>query len=383
MNKQDRRIRVLEIVPKLISAGGQRVVLDLAQNLDSRKFQVEIVSLYPFSEEPFELCAREAGIQVHYLNKKAGFDPHVLFDMKNVFNTRKPDVVHNHLYGLYTILPSSLIYKTPVLVHTVHTLAEQEAPMIHRMIQKFAFQRLNVLPVSISRTVQQAFWELYGNIDSPLIYNGVDVRKFVLRPSARLEWRKKIKLPDKKFVFVNIASFTSPKNHHLLLEAFSIVLQNCPDSVLLLIGDGPLRQEMESYAAMLGIFETVVFAGLRSDIPDVLNASDCFVLSSDWEGLPISILEAMAAYKPVIATDVGGVSEVVSHSENGLLVQAGDVRKLSSALISLYQDVDRAKIMGQRGRETVEKRFDVREMASQYDEWYINQLEKTIGHTNY
>ena len=74
---------------------------------------------------------------------------------------------------------------------------------------------------------------------------------------------------------------------------------------------------------------------------------------------------------------------MLSHSENGLLIQAGDVRKLSSALISLYQDVDRAKIMGQRGRETVEKRFDVREMASQYGEWYINQLEKTIGHTNY
>jgi glycosyltransferase involved in cell wall biosynthesis len=365
------RLRVLQVIPKLTTGGGQRVAMDLVEHLDHKQFEVEIVSLYPFSGEIFEVYCKEFGLNVNYLTKQVGFDADIFFEINKVFRKYKPQVVHNHLHGLYTILPSCLLNKIPVRIHTVHSIANEEAKGLHRFIDSLAFNRLGVLPVSISRVVLKSVFEIYGEVESPVIYNGVDIRKYSFSEYERIKWREQNYIAENAFIFVNVAGFNYIKNQRLLIYAFREVLQYYPSSFLILVGDGEMRQEISSLVEELGISKRVLFTGLSSNVAQLLSASDCFVLSSDWEGLPLSVLEAMAGGKPIIATNVGGVSELIVQSENGLLVPAGDYRQFASAMIELCREPSRILKMGERSRQIAEQRFNVHEMAKQYGELYL------------
>jgi glycosyltransferase involved in cell wall biosynthesis len=350
--------------------------MDLAEYLDPDRFDVEMVSLSPYSGEIFEDYLRDAGVNVHYLSKKLGFDPHIFFEVHRVICGFKPQVVHNHLHALYTLLPSSLVNKIPVRIHTIHNLAVNESHGIHRIVNHMAFHIMGVLPVSISQTIQRSVHDIYGEIDSPVIYNGVDLEKYSPLNFQPSKLREQFGIPSDAFVFLNVASFSPQKNQRLLIFAFKDVLLHFQSVFLLLVGDGELKQEMENLVTELGISNKVLFTGKRSDVAQILSACDCFVLSSDWEGLPICILEAMAARKPIIATDAGGVPELISDSENGLLVPAGNRRLFGSAMIRLYQDPFMAMRMGGRSRQIVEERFNVREMAQQYGDLYLKLLRE-------
>ncbi len=144
---------------------------------------------------------------------------------------------------------------------------------------------------------------------------------------------------------------------------------------MLLVGDGELRTKTEELVGRFGLTERVRFLGERTDIVDILNASDFFVLSSDYEGLPISVLEAMAIGKPIIATAVGGVPELITHDVNGILVSPGNRHGLATAMVALAEAPDRAREMGERGRQIVENKFDIKQMARQYSILYMKELE--------
>jgi glycosyltransferase involved in cell wall biosynthesis len=376
------RIRVLQILPQLVTGGGQRIAMDLAEYLDRQRFDVEVVSLSPYSGKIFEIYMNDLGSNVHYLSKRLGFDPHIFIEVQQLFTEFKPQVVHNHLHTLYAILPSSLLNRIPVRIHTIHSLANQEAKGLHRFVSRIAFNQLGYVPVSISQAVFKSVREVYGKVNSPVIYNGIDVGKYTPSKAQSKEWRNQFGIPKDSFVYVNVAHFSLLKNQRLLVLAFVVVLQKFPSSFLILVGDGELRQEISVLVEELGISNKVLFTGVRSDVANILYASDCFVLSSDWEGLPVSILEAMAASKPIIATNVGGVPELVSHSENGFLAPAGDYHGLGSAMVQLRAEPSLARRMGERSRQIAEERFDVRKMAKEYGELYINQLEKIHSRQN-
>jgi glycosyltransferase involved in cell wall biosynthesis len=370
------RVRVLQIVPQLITGGGQRVVMDLVENLDRQQFDVEMVSLSAYSGQIFEVYLRNQGVKVQYLHKRLGLDAHIFFEVNRVVRGFKPQVIHNHLHALYTLLPASLINRIPVRIHTIHSLAGQEAKGFHRLINRMAFNNLGVVPVSISRTVLKSVQDIYGEVDSPVIYNGIDSGKYSLTSNQSNKLREQLGISDDAFVFVNVARFSFLKNQRLIVNAFRDVLYYFPSAYLVMVGDGELRPVIANLAEELGISRRILFLGIRNDVAQILCASNCFVLTSNWEGLPISVLEAMAASKPVIATNVGGVPELISPFENGLLVETGNCDQLKSAMIELCRNPDRAKRMGERGKLIVNERFNVHEMAKQYGELYIKILGK-------
>ena len=370
------RIRVLQVIPKLGTGGAERLVLDLAKHLDSRQFDVSIVSLYPFSGESFEMEAANTGLPIFYLSKRRGLDLEIFIQVTKLVKKFQPHVVHNHLYLLYTLLPACLLSRVPVRIHTVHSIATREVSGIHRYIHRCAFKHLKVIPVSISSIVLETIRDVYGIYESPVIYNGIDTDRFMPSEAHRRIWRLKNGIPEDVMVFVNIARFQTPKNHRLLIEAFYYTVQTIPNVMLLLVGDGELRSDISKIVNDKGLQNSVKFLGVRTDIPDILNATDVFVLSSDWEGLPISIIEAMAAGKPVITTDVGGVSELIINYRNGILVPRGDVQQLTEAMKKLAKDREMADGMGKQGRLMVREKFDVQTMARQYGELYLNCLLK-------
>ncbi len=171
-------------------------------------------------------------------------------------------------------------------------------------------------------------------------------------------------------VITCVANLRPAKAHHVLVEAFSLVAKQHPDTRLRLVGDGISRTAIEQQITRLQLDSKVEVMGQRLDVPDILADSDVFVLSSLWEGMPGSLLEAMAAAMPVVATAVGGVPEVVVHEETGLLVEPNDPGQLAEAIARLIVDPRLRLMMGQRGLARVVSHFDLAAKVRDYDALY-------------
>lgn len=203
---------------------------------------------------------------------------------------------------------------------------------------------------------------------------GVDLKRFSM-PKGSQSIREELSLGDQDIVITCVAEFTSTKNHRFLLDAWHKLAREEPQAHLLLVGDGHLRKAMERKVRIEGI-PRVRFLGFRKDVPQLLHATDIFVLPSRREGLPRSIMEAMAAGKPVVATDVRGSRDLVEHEVTGLLVQLGDVEGLAQAILRLIRDPELRQRMGQAGREKI-KAYSLdhvlQEMAIIYERYLLKK----------
>jgi glycosyltransferase involved in cell wall biosynthesis len=164
-----------------------------------------------------------------------------------------------------------------------------------------------------------------------------------------------------------VAALRPEKNHELLLRAMRLVVNELPKARLLVIGEGPERPRIEVFARKLGLSESVYLAGARSDVPELLSLLTAFVLTSHNEANPVSILEAMACGKPVVATRVGSVAETVLDRETGFLAPAGDARRIARHLLHLLRKPQLAQRMGQRGREAVVTGWSLERMVHGYE----------------
>ena len=181
-------------------------------------------------------------------------------------------------------------------------------------------------------------------------------------------------LAEIDFVIGTVARLVWFKGLQTLLAALPSVLATCQKTRLLIVGDGPLRQELEQQSRQLGIHEHVFFLGEREDVPDLLALFDVFVLPSVSEGMPITILEAMAAAKPIVATHVGGIPDTVSEGQTALLVQARDPSALAEAIIRLYQDQNLRINMGKAARACVLSDFTGEKMIGRTVHLYNSLL---------
>jgi glycosyltransferase involved in cell wall biosynthesis len=218
--------------------------------------------------------------------------------------------------------------------------------------------------VAVSQEIRQLFIEQWQIPPARItaIRNGIALDRFLgIAPGTTNNGRPTI---------TNIASLTPQKAQHLLLEAAKLVLAEMPETQFMIVGMGKLEQTLKTQAQDLGIAHNVDFTGLRHDIPDVLAASDIFVLSSLWEGLPVSALEAMAAARAVVLTNVGGNQELVQSGENGLIVPPDDVPALAEALLTLLRDKSARISMGEAARDQVSQAFGMDAFARQYEETY-------------
>ena len=365
-------VRVLHIVPNLGVGGAEKLVLDLLRYRDKLRFDVAVCSLYPKGDTWIERELAKNRIRVFYLNKRLGPDPRVIPGLFRVFKKYRPDVVHTHRYVLRYSLWPALVFNTPVRIHTVHNIAEKEVDLPGRIIHRIAFKFLNVHPIGVSREISKTVSRFYKTNSAPYIYNGVPTDSYHVNGNSRREHQGFLKINDNHFVCLHIGRFSPQKNHKLLVKAFSRVLSEIPDAILIMVGYGELRLEVDRLVRSLGLEDNVRLLGVREDVPDLLAVSDLLVLSSNWEGVPLVVLEAMAAGKPVVATSVGGVPELVVPGETGLLVPPGDEGAFAGAITWVHKNASSAIKMGERGREIVKAKFDTKAMTSKYEELYLN-----------
>lgn len=350
-------MRIVQLIPTLSVGGAERIVALLAREQVKLGHHVDVVVLGPSEDSWIERDVRAQGIPVHFLDKGPGMSVGVIPRLAKLLRSLQPDVVHTHLHVLKYLLPSRAVHRPAAIVHTLHNLAENEAVASDQAVQQAVF-RWRVAAVAIGEAVAESVRELYGIEPRSIIPNGIEVDRFAPGEGARERLRAELSVPADAPVFVVVGRLNPQKNHALLLESFAQV----PASAhLLVVGDGELRADLEAQAPS----DRVHFLGIRRDVPDLLATADVFVLSSDWEGNPLVVMEAMAAGKPVVATSVGCVPELVVDGA-GVLVDKGDGAGLTAAMRAYADDPERVGRDGAAALAHAKERFDVSAMASAY-----------------
>ncbi|MDR4477169.1 MAG: glycosyltransferase family 4 protein [Nitrospira sp.] len=296
--------------------------------------------------------------------------------LARVFRQFRPDVVHTHKYK-DSILGSIVARYTgvPHVVRVVHGMPEpfqglRNVKMSAYMIaDRFVTRRLVDKVIAVSSEIEQVLGRLYGQGRLVCIHNGIDleaVRVTTQRADKRKEWGV-----DGKAILIGTVGRLAPvKGHAVLLEAFRILSQFHPNVVLIFVGDGPLRVELEAEANRMGLGRTVIFSGHQEQSYDFINMMDVFVLPSLHEGIPMVLLEALALRRPVVASRVGGIPEVLAHSYSGVLVSPNNPEELATAIQSLIENPSKAVAFGSSGRSQVESEFSADLMATRTAEMY-------------
>jgi glycosyltransferase involved in cell wall biosynthesis len=251
----------------------------------------------------------------------------------------------------------------------VHNIAECEIEPRARWLQRLVY-RQGVIPVAVAREVAASLERMYGIGGCRVVWNCIPIDLYASPQTTRAAWRAKQGFPEEAILFVCVARFAPQKNHALLINAFAKGPASDPRAHLVLAGEGVLRAELQVRVNQLGLTSRVHFLGLRTDIPDVLGASDVFVLSSAYEGNPLSVIEAMAAGLPVVGTSVGGVPELLQNGTEGFIVPPDNAEQLSDAMMTLLKDGNLRSVMGAAAATRAKEKFDVSAMIRAYEELY-------------
>jgi glycosyltransferase involved in cell wall biosynthesis len=365
------KMKVVHIVPMLSPGGAERVAVHIVRGLNRQRYEPIVISFTERLGCDLDSLLEEAGVEVRYLGKHPGFDYRVYPRLHPAIKYYRPDIVHTHLHVLRYALPSLLLLKRTSLLHTVHNLAEREIEPRARWIQRYALNH-GVVPVAVAQEVALSLERLYGVRRCRVISNGIPTDCYACPRTPRSDWRTTQGFADEDVLFVCVARFAPQKNHALLVKAFAQGPAADPKAHLVLVGEGILREGLEEQAKNLGLDDRVHFLGLRTDIPDVLGAMDVFVLSSDWEGNPLSVIEAMASGLPIVSTDAGGVPKLFESGKEGFIVPRGDVQVLANSMAYLLRDQEARQSFGRAAARRAKENFDVSTMVQAYEELYDN-----------
>lgn len=356
-------MRVMQVIYSFGVGGSEIVACNIALNMGT-DIEHGIAALE--FDGPLRQVLDDKGVNTWVVNRQSGERMGPMFRLWKAMRAFKPDVVHtHHLYELIYAWPGAL-FTGARIIHTEHEFYSLMKPNASFRLRLLSLFCRAVTGVNVETA---AFLKEKVGIPSRKVYtvvNGINLERFGrCRPD-----RASLGLNENDLIVGIIARLSQVKDHPMLLRAFRMVAEKLPQARLLIIGDGPIRQQLEQLAGEFGLGKMVRFLGTRSDIPELLSCMDIVVLSSKEEGLPLSILEAMAAAKPVVATDVGGVSTVVRPGETGLLVPAGDNEAMASALLSLLETPEKASQMGRNGRRLIEQNYDLEKTLSEYISLY-------------
>jgi sugar transferase (PEP-CTERM/EpsH1 system associated) len=356
---------VAHVVQTLGWGGLERVVLDLTRALDRARFQPLVVALS--DHVPMADLFEAAGVPVHSVPQR-GLDWRLPGRLAALLRREQVAIVHAHNFGRFFYAgPAARLARVPVALYTEHSNTRPDERAL--WLTQRRLSRLAPRIAAVSDAVRDYLIARQGLPAERIVTlsNGIDVGQYRLAESERLAARRELGLPERGLVVGTVARLVPVKNQALLLRALALCAGQPPH--LVLAGDGPLRAELEALARTLGVGEWVRFAGLCRDVPRVLAALDVFALTSHSEGLPIAVIEAMAAGLPVTATAVGGLPELVAHESTGLLVGPDDAEALAQAWQRLHEPELRRRL-GQAGQRVAVVRYSLDAMVAGYSALY-------------
>lgn len=353
-------MKILQVIPYFCFGGAETMCENLTYALKNMGHEVTVVSLYQ-EQTPISRRMEEAGVKLLHLDKKLGLDVSMVAKLAKIMKDVRPDVVHTHLDVIKYAVAAAQLSGIKKCVHTVHNVADQEAEgRIQKFVNTLYFKLGWSTPVALSPEVRRTILEFYGLPENkvPVVYNGVDLSRCIPKENYAAE----------NMALLHIGRFNHQKNHKGLLEAFQKILAKFPNARLNLLGDGELMEETKAYAEALGIAGNVHFLGSQSNVYPYLNQADLFLLPSTFEGMPMTIIEAMGTGLPIVASKVGGVPDMLQNGESGLLVSC-DPEETAQAVLTLMENPDLREKLGRNARKD-SVRFSAAFMAEQYTKIY-------------
>jgi sugar transferase (PEP-CTERM/EpsH1 system associated) len=359
-----RPLRVCHVSLTLKTGGLERLLADIARHYDPDESAPEFVAMQEIGRFADEI--RQTGCRVQQLNPAGRIGQ--IRQLMRLFRSGKFDVVHTH--NTYPHLYASLAAKlagVPVVINTRHG---QRAG--HGWKSRVQFRWASHLVdriVAVSDDAAQLCIRADGVNSKKVVrlWNGIDLNDFHFTG------------PQTNPIAISVARLSAEKDFPTLLRAIAVAVREVPDLKLKLVGDGPERSRLEQLVRELGIERNVEFLGERKDVPSLLTQAGFFVTASLTEGISLTLLEAMAVGLPVIATSVGGNSEIVDPPRTGRLVPAAEPESLASAIVEMCGQQTEWVAMGQAGRSRVAEHFEVRRMVSDYERLYRELVAQKQG----
>ena len=374
-------MRILQVAYKSQIYGGEKVLLDLTRGLMDRGHDLFVACP---SYGPLPEALKAEGAEVFIIPMRKTYDLLAIYRLYKILRKYKIDVIHSH--GLLVNILSrvaSYLANTRVSISTAHIpLNLKSGKQAQNILEKLMIPYYLILDTLTSHFNDKIIAVSHA-VKRDLMEQGVDPKRIVVvqngidsnRGRGNNQGTKgKLKRNGNHPIVGTITRLSPQKDIPTFLKMASLISKDVPKAQFLIVGDGEKRRELQDLAHKLGLGDHIRFLGYRKDVLDLLRTFDIFALSSLWEGLPIVILEAMAAEKPVVATAVDGVTEAVEHGKTGLLVEPRRPDLLAKSVVELINNPGRAKTMGKKGREKLEKSFSIERVINTVEQIYFSQM---------
>ncbi len=356
--------------------GIETLIYELTQNIDRQIYKPEVLVF--FKGGILEKTLVDKCIPLHCIEKGEGFKWYVVSRLSRIIEQRRIKIIHTNNYDtwLYGVLAATINRKV-FHVHTQHSnLVNKKKKYVENLLGRFTDE-----VVAVSANVKDSLKEYWSKRKSiHVIHNGIDVHKFCPQTKVRSETRLKYNISDDIFLLGIVARLVPVKDHKTLFKAFSLLSSEINNIHLFVVGDGVLKNELEEKINIMGLSKKITFVGESLDIYAILPAMDLFVLSSLSEGLSVTLLEAMSTGLPIVATNVGGNTEIVEDGYNGFLVPPKNPKALSKAVEKLYLNRDLHKQMAINARKKAIDHFSLEKWIDSYESLYSTYTNNMNKH---
>jgi glycosyltransferase involved in cell wall biosynthesis len=373
------KIKVLETIRQGKIGGGESHVLTLVKELDKSLFEPVVLS---FTPGPMVDELEKLGIKTHVIYTERGFDFKLTNQIKQLLIDEKIELVHNHGTRAASNLWRACKKLNIPTIYTVHGWSFHDdqsffVKNVRILSEKLITSQANQT-ISVSHSNQKTGQDHIKGFKSTVIRNGIDLNKFnyqAIQSSIRAEYN----IPENHVLIGYIVRMDIQKDPITMVKAFKEVYDQYDDVTLLMIGEGPLKQETEALVKELGIGDRLILDNFRQDVPNVLAGIDIYCLPSLWEGLPIGMLEAMAMKKCIVATRVDGSKEILKDMENGLLIEPQQPQMLAEALLKVIKNKELRDSTASNAFQTIQNEFTAVAMTKKVEELYFKVLGKQVA----
>ncbi len=368
------RIKVLHLIGTLSPGGAERNLYYLAPNFAKSEFSYSICCLMRKGSMAEEI--ENYGVPVYELGFRRRYTIQTILKLKRLLKEKQITILHTHLFepGFIGRIAAWLA-GTPVIITHEHgkTLWKR---WYHRLFERLALARTD-MRIVVSRDIMQLRALREGTPASKLVLieNAVDPRPFEIAQSRRAQVRQKLGL-DGYFVIGTVGRLIEAKCYDKLLQVAANVYDANQSVRFLIIGDGPLSKRLRQLAKELKVGGVVKFLGQRDDIPDLLSAIDLYVITSQREGLPVSLIEAMMAGKPIVATAVGGIPEAISSGKDGILIEPARTEQMHETILKLIESPDERERLGANAKEKALRKYSPESVLAKIENLYREILSR-------
>lgn len=371
--RRDRRLRVVTLIDNPdITGGGERMAVTIAMRLDPARFDRILCATRSVPGATFDRELREAGIRVISLRRHSKAQLWAWWPLVSFLRRERVDILHAHKFGSNvwgTVI--GRLARVPVVIAHEQSWASAQFSLAGPSFRRFMDREVIGRGVDVFFAVSRADRRRMVEVE------GVDPRRICVLPNAvpspqpqGHDVRAELGIPRVAPIVGTVCQLRPEKALELLVSAAGLLRREFPDLRVLIAGEGVERGRLEAQIRAEGLEQTVLLLGTRTDVPDVLVAVDVAVCCSDFEGTPLSVMEYMGAGKPVVASRVGGLPELIDDGVHGLLFEVRDVQGLARAIAELVRDPERRARMGDNGRKRQRQEFDLDGAVRRVEELY-------------